>query len=110
MSAQHTPGPLFQVQTMRYGKVVAVGNPCSFAQAQADCDASYRADWERTGHVTPTTQYVIAEAPIRVRICPTCDLPPISDCKFANCKREFAALPQTAGSAAPQSADDKTNG
>ena len=27
------------------------------------------------------------------RICPTCNLPPIRDCAFANCKREFASPP-----------------
>lgn len=26
-------------------------------------------------------------------VCPTCNQPPISDCAFANCKREFASLP-----------------
>lgn len=32
----------------------------------------------------------IAKPPVRV--CPSCSLPPIGNCAFANCKREFAAV------------------
>ncbi len=34
---------------------------------------------------------VRAEATASRGVCPTCSLPPILDCAFANCKREFAA-------------------
>lgn len=54
---------MFQVQQVRYGKIVClVGSPYKTRkEADDECSEGYRADWESSHQITPITQYVVVE-------------------------------------------------
>lgn len=86
MSAQHTPGRLhfLRCELARFEREAAF-NRAHYSEAEAHCWDVLAAD----------ARAAIAKSTLR--ICPACDLPPIGDCAFANCKREFAAIAKASG-------------